>query len=137
MKYAALLIALAAGLSGCDAGNDLAARVGKIAQPSIGEHEPMMLIIKSGYKVVVGGRPASVFGKDKCPPSNTKLMTAIFGADAADGTRSCVVIAPDTKTVAVTVATPEGTTDEVWTVERSGDRTMLRRADGSPIAAEN
>lgn len=137
MKYPALCIALAVCLSGCDAANDLATRVGKVAQPNVGTHEPMTLVIKSGYKVIVGGRPASIFGRDTCPPSNTKFMTALFGPSADDGTSSCVVIAPDTKTVVVTVGTPDGTTDEVWTVERSGDRTMLRRADGSPIAAAN
>lgn len=130
MKYAALCIALVACLSGCDAANDLAARVAKDS----GAHEPMTLIFKSGYKVIVGGKPASVFGKDPCP-GNTKIMTAIFGTSADDGTRSCVVIAPDTKTVAVTVAMRDGTTDEIWTVVRSGDRTMLQRADGTFIAA--
>jgi len=32
---------------------------------------------------------------------------------------------------------PSGPVEEVWTVERSADRTVLRRADGSYLAAAN
>lgn len=131
MKYAPFFFALVISLSGCDAAKDLGAQVAK----TVPAHAPMTLVFHSGYKMVVDGREAPIFGKDECPPANTNFMTSIFGADSEDGTRSCVVIAPDTKTVSVTVGLPDGPTDEVWTVERSGDRTMLRRADGSYLAA--
>lgn len=37
-------------------------------------------------------------------------------------------------TKARTVGLPKGPSVETWTVERSGDHTMLRRADGSYLA---
>jgi hypothetical protein len=131
MKYAPVVFAFAFGLSGCDAAKDFGAQVAKAAPA----HAPMTLVFRSGYKMIVDGREAPILGKDVCPPANSKFMTSIFGADFEDGKRSCIVIAPETETVSVTVGLPEGPTDEVWTVERSGDRTMLRRADGSYLAA--
>lgn len=131
MKIVPLLLVLALGLSGCDAAMELGAQVAKIAP----EHEPITVVIHSGYKMVVNGRAAPIFGKDQCPPANSDFMTEIFGSDPDAGQRSCIVIAPDTKTVSVTVGMPDGPTAEIWNVERTGDRTMLRRADGSYLAA--
>lgn len=130
MKNVPLLLVLALGLSGCDAAKELGAKVAKNS-----DHAPLTLVFNSGYKMLVDGRQVPIFGKDECPPANTNVMTSIFGPDSDDGKRSCVVIGPDTKTVSVTVGLSDGPTDEIWTVERSGDRTMLRRADGSYLAA--
>ena len=41
----------------------------------------------------------------------------------------------NTSRLSVLVGLKDGTTREIWTVEHSGDRTMLRRADGSYLAA--
>lgn len=35
--------------------------------------------------MLVDGREAPIFGKDECPPANTRFMTSIFGADSEDG----------------------------------------------------
>lgn len=129
MKNVPLLFVLALGLSGCDAAKELGTTFAKNS-----DHVPMTLVFNSGYKILVDGREVPLFGKDECPPANTNAMTSIFGPDSEDGKRSCVVIAPDTKTVSVTVGLSDGPTDEILTVERSGDRTMLRRADGSYLA---
>lgn len=126
MKKSALTLVAALSLSGCDAMQDLGSSVAK-AYP---EHAPMTLVIHSDYKMLVGGQQAQVFGSDVCPPADN-----LFGSDPDEGTRSCVVITPETKTVSVTVQLSEGPSKESWTVERSGDRTMLRRADGTLLAA--
>lgn len=130
MKNVPLLLVLALGLSGCDAAKELGA---KVVQNS--DHAPMTLVFNSGYKMLVDGRQVPIFGKNECPPANTNAMTSIFGPDSDEGKRSCVVISPDTKTVLVTVGLSDGPTDEIWTVERSSERTMLRRADGSYLGA--
>ncbi|WP_147464699.1 hypothetical protein [Pseudomonas cannabina] len=130
MKTVPLLLVLALGLSGCDAAKEQGANVTKNS-----DRAPMTLVFKSGYKMLVDGQEVPIFGKDECPPANTNVMTSIFGPDPDDGQRTCVVIAPDTKTVSVSVGLSEGPADETWTVERSGGRTMLRRADGSYLAA--
>lgn len=83
-----------------------------------------LVVVQPGYKMLVNGQAAQVFGKDECPLSSPD-----------EGKRLCIVIASETKTVPVTVVLPGGPVDEVWTVERSADRTMLRRADGSYLAA--
>ena len=130
MKNLALTLVAALSLSGCDAMKELGSAVAK----TYPEHAPMTLVIHSNYKMLVGGQPAQVFGSDVCPPAD-KFMKVLFGADPDEGTRSCVVITPETKTVSVTVLLPEGPSKESWTIERSGDRTMLRRADGTLLAA--
>lgn len=130
MKHGPLIFAFAITLSGCDATKDLGAQVAK----TVPAQAPMTLVIHSGYNMLVDGREAPIFGKDKCPPAKTNVMTSIIGTDSNDDKRSCIVIAPDTERVSVTVGFRDGPTDEVWTVERSGDRIMLRRADGSYLA---
>lgn len=84
----------------------------------------MTVVVQPGYEILVNGQEVQVFGKDECPLSSP-----------VEGARQCIVIAPETKTVSVTVVLPGGPVDEVWTVERSGVSTMLRRADGSYLAA--
>ncbi|WP_434676671.1 hypothetical protein [Pseudomonas sp. D3-10] len=117
MKLIPLVMALAFTLSGCDAAKEIGAQfVEKVSGHPV--------VVQPGYKMLVNGRAAQVFGKDECPPSSPD-----------EGKRLCIVIAPETKTVPVTVVLPSGPVDEVWTVERSADRTMLRRADGSYLAA--
>jgi len=125
MKYIPLVLVLALSLSGCDAAKELGAQVARNS-----DHPPMTLVIKPAYKMLVGGQPAPVFGSQKCPPGDKK-MRALVGPDPDEGMPKCVVIAPDTKTVSVTVGLPNGPSVETWTVERSGDHTMLRRADGT------
>lgn len=119
MKLIPLLMALAFTLSGCDAAKEVGAQfVEKVPG------HPMTVVVQPGYKMLVNGQAAQVFGKDECPPSSPD-----------EGKRLCIVIAPETKTVPVTVVLPSGPVEEVWTVERSADRTVLRRADGSYLAA--
>jgi hypothetical protein len=123
-------MALAFGLSGCDLVKELGAKVAS-AYPEV---TPMTLVIHPGYKMLVDGQAVSVFGSTECP-STENNMEEFFGASPDEGSRSCIVIAPDTKTVSVIAALPEGPSAETWTVERSGNRSTLRRADGTLIAA--
>jgi hypothetical protein len=117
MNHLPLVLALAFGLSGCDALKEISDQF-VVKAPG----HPMV-VVEPGYEMLVDGQAAQVFGKDKCPPPD-------------EGKRLCIVIVvPETKTVPVTVMLPGGPVDEVWTVERSADRTMLRRADGSYLAA--
>ena len=58
-------------------------------------------------------------------------MKVLFGPDPNAEQRACVVVAPDTSSVDVLVGFADGPARETWTVERDGNRTMLRRADGS------
>lgn len=129
MKYVPFVLALALNISGCDAAKELGAQVAKSP-----DRAPTTLVFKPGYKMLVGDQPAPVFGSQECPPGD-EGMRALMGPDPDEGKPICVVIAPDTETVSVTVGFPEGPSVEIWTVERSGDRTMLRRADGSYLAA--
>ncbi|HFK2002878.1 TPA: hypothetical protein ACGW3W_002173 [Pseudomonas aeruginosa] len=119
MKLKPLVMALAFTLSGCDAAKEIRAQfVEKVPGHS------MTVVVEPGYKMLVNGQAAQVFGKDECPPSSPD-----------EGKRLCIVVAPETKAVPVTLVLPGGPVDEVWTVERSADWTMLRRADGSYLAA--
>lgn len=129
MKTVPLVLALLIGLSGCDAAKELGAQVGKSSDQS-----PMTLVLKPGYKMLVDGQPAPVFGYQKCPPGD-KGMRDLVGSDPDEGKPICIVISPDTQTVSVRVELRDGLSEEVWTVEHSGDRTMLRRADGSYLSA--
>lgn len=119
MKFIPLVMALAFTLSGCDAAKEIGAQLMEKAPG-----HPVTVVVQPGYKMLVNSQTAQVFGKDECPPSSPD-----------EGKRLCIVIAPETKTVPVTVVLTGGSVDEVWTVERSADRTMLRRADGSYLAA--
>ncbi|HGY2474936.1 TPA: hypothetical protein ACNU8V_006424 [Pseudomonas aeruginosa] len=123
MKTVFLALAAITLLAGCDAAKEAMNQVVK-------EQQPMTLVFQSGYKMLVGGKPAPVFGTDECPKAD-KFMKAIFGPEPDEGQRACVVIAPDTSSIDVLVGFADGPKRETWTVERDGDRTMLRRADGS------
>lgn len=78
-------------------------------------------MISPGYRMQVGAQAAAVFDSDECPPPE-------------EDQHRCIVIEPETKTVSVLVALKDGLAPEIWTVEHSGDNTMLRRADGSYLA---
>lgn len=119
MNHLPLVLTLAFALSGCDAAKEIGSQ---FVEKTPGH--PLTVVVQPGYKMMVNGQAAQVFGKDECPPS---------GPD--EGKRLCIVIASETETVPVTVLLPGGPVSEVWTVERSADRTMLRRADGSYLAA--
>lgn len=126
MKHVALALALALSVSGCDAVKELGETVAK----TVPDHAPMTLVFQSGYKMLVGGKPAPIFGTDECPKAD-KFLKVLFGPEPDEGQRACVVIAPDTTSVDVLVGFAGGPARETWTVERDGNRTMLRRADGS------
>lgn len=101
------------------------------------DDRPMTLIINPGTKVQLDGNVVPIFGNDFCPSAD-KVMKALFGQEPHAGQRSCVVIAPETQTVHVMVGgddrpLQERWTVETWTVVRDGDKTMLRRDDGSYV----
>lgn len=123
MKNALFALVTLILLAGCDAANEALAKVVK-------EQAPMTLVFLPGYKMLVGGQPAPVFGYDECPKGDG-FMRVLFGPAPDEGEDVCVVIPPDAKSVKVLVGLPAGPTQETWAVERDGNRTMLRRADGS------
>lgn len=131
MKHAVIALVIALGLSGCDAMEKVGSYAIKMMEDKDNPHQTT-LVIHSGYPMIVGGQQAEVFGRDKCPQAGKSF----FSTDVDEAVMSCVVIAPDTPTVTVTVQLPSGVLkEETWTVERKEDRVMLRRADGSLLAA--
>ena len=126
MKNVFFALVITTLLAGCDAANDL---VTKIASE---EQKPMTLVFNSGYMAQVGGKAVPIFGTDECPAAD-KFMKVMFGPEPDEGQRACVVVAPESKTVNVLVGGGSSPKPEVWTVERDGNRTMLRRADGSYV----
>lgn len=112
-------------LAGCDAAQEAMDGVAR-------EQQPMTLVFQPGYKMQVGGKPATIFGTAECPKAD-KFMKALFGPAPDEGQRECVVIAPDAEFVDVIVGFPDGPVQETWTVERDGNRTMLFRADGGYV----
>lgn len=134
MKSFILALAALTILSGCDAANDAISQIVK-------EDQPMTLVFNAGYKVQLDGKVVPIFGNDVCPSAD-KLMRLLFGPEPDEGQRSCVVVAPETKTVNVLVGSvdrpmQEAWIAETWAVERDGEKTMLRRADGSYVLPAN
>lgn len=95
------------------------------------------LVFEPGHKMMVGQLKVPVAGTAECPASD-KTMELTSGASSDESKFSCIVISHDTKEVVVSVGLPQGVSREVWSVERIGERSrervMLRRADGSYIA---
>jgi len=134
LKSFILALAALTILSGCDAANDAISQIVK-------EDQPMTLVFNAGYKVQLDGKVVPIFGNDVCPSAD-KLMRLLFGPEPDEGQRSCVVVAPETKTVNVLVGSvdrpmQEAWIAETWAVERDGEKTMLRRADGSYVLPAN
>ncbi|MGG2621668.1 hypothetical protein [Pseudomonas aeruginosa] len=125
MKNFLFSLALLAFLAGCDAANEAATKV-------IQESGPMTLVFHPGYKMLVAGKPSPIFGTDECPKADP-FMKAFFGPEPDEGDKSCVVVAPETKSVEVLISSTGRPVKETWTVERKNDLTMLRRADGSYV----
>jgi len=109
-------------LTACDAGKDTIRAI----------TNPGAIVLHAGYKVQVDGKPVPIFGNDQCPSAN-KLIKVLFGPEPDEGQRSCLVVAPETKTVSVLVGSGDNPVHETWVVERECDMTMLRRADGSYV----
>ncbi|WP_034302933.1 hypothetical protein [Herbaspirillum sp. RV1423] len=131
MKYVSLLAIVAIVLPGCDVSTDLGNKIAT-AYPA----KTPNVVFSPGHKMKVGDEVAPVLGNGECPSAG-KAMRLLFGPNPDEGQHSCIVIAPETTEVFVTVGLKEGATREIWKVERSGERIMLRRADGSYLASAN
>ncbi|MFJ7794683.1 hypothetical protein [Pseudomonas sp. NPDC096950] len=130
MKILLTALAAAYALTGCDAANDLATLM--MSDYPLAK----TAVITPGYKMKVGNQDVPVFGSDICPSPNDASAWVIAGPYPRNSTsRSCIVIAPETNSVRVQVVLPQGPETENWTVVRSADRIMLRRANGEIIAA--
>jgi len=121
-------------LAGCDAANEAMSKIVK-------EEQPITLVLNAGTKVQLDGKVVPIFGNDKCPSAD-KFMRVLFGPEPDEGQRSCVVIAPESQTINVLVGgddrpLQENWLVETWAVERDGDKTMLRRADGTYVLPTN
>lgn len=134
MKRMTLVLLAALSLSGFkEELGELGAKFEKLA-PDI---KPMTIVIRPNYPLMVGGGPASVVGTDTCPALEPSFRLS-FGSDFEDrdeGKKRCIIITPETASVSVTAWFPDGPSNEVWSVERSPGRTVLRRADGRLIGA--
>ena len=131
MKRITLVLLAALSLSGCDMAKDMAVKVGTEFAKLSPDTEPMTIVFWPYTKFMVGGKPAKVVGNAFCPPVNT-----FFGdVDPAVGKPLCIVVTPETTSVLVTAWFPEAASAEVWSVERSADRVVLRRGDGGLIGA--
>jgi hypothetical protein len=129
MKRMTLVLLAALSLSGCDMAKDVAAKVGTEFAKLTPDREPMTIVFWPHYKFMVGGKSAEVVGNEICPP-----VTSFFGdVDPSVGKPLCTIITPETTSVLLQALLPEGLSVEVWSVEHSADRIMLRRGDGSLI----
>lgn len=131
MKRMTLVLLAALSLSGCDMAKDVATKVGSEFAKLMPDREPMTIVFWPNYKVMVGGTSAGIVGNEVCPPPEFY----IGDLDPAVGKPLCTIITPETTSVLVQVLLPERLSIEVWSVERSADRTVLRRADGTLIGA--
>lgn len=135
MKHLTLVLALALGLSGCDAAQDLGAKLHKQFRDDMG---PMTFALVSGYKVTVDGQTFPIYGTETCPTAvPAKVFILGGGYDyPGEGTSACVVVEPETEKVFVRRAMDGALVDEVWRVERAGEETLrLWTLDGKPVAA--
>jgi cyanophycinase-like exopeptidase len=74
-------------------------------------------------------------GSEDCLVGDRDVVN--LGGVAAEGSRSCIVIKPTTKTVPVLIGLPKGAIRENWGVVRSGDKALLQRPDGSYVEYAN
>lgn len=129
MKQLVVAISMAL-LLGCDAASDAMKVILK-------EDGPTTIVIRPGFELQLADKSLPFLGNDICPVGEGQVASA--GLAPYEGQRSCVVITPETKTVKVLVAKNPVPVDEweleTWEVERDGDRTKLRRADGSYVVA--
>ncbi|THJ45097.1 hypothetical protein [Aeromonas veronii] len=111
-----LVFASACLLSACDSVTELK---NTVVRELVNATPPVTLVFPSGSKLLVGGKPSFISGSDAC----------------SDGQKNCVVITPDTELVEVFVASSsaDAPRQEIWTVKRDGDKTMLLGTDGSQI----
>ncbi|WP_158700372.1 hypothetical protein [Cronobacter dublinensis] len=81
------------------------------------------IVIPPGWQMNDHGKKAVVFGNSSCPDSNGNITTE----------EGCVIIDNHTATVTVFVvdATAQSQRSETWTIERSGERTTVKRPDKS------
>ncbi|ELY4008020.1 hypothetical protein SMZ65_004385 [Cronobacter dublinensis] len=81
------------------------------------------IVIPPGWQMNDHGKKAVVFGSSSCPGSNGNITTE----------EGCVIIDNHTATVTVFVvdATAQSQRSETWTIERSAERTTMKRPDKS------
>jgi hypothetical protein len=86
--------------------------------------------------ITIGAKAVYAVGTDICPGQERNTMRFLFGEKANTGMSQCIVVAPTTEKVRVTLLSDGalGPTEE-WTVEREGYRTSFRRPDGSFVIA--
>lgn len=142
-----LLVLVGLTVAGCDHVAKVASDVGRSMLVSdLGRtieaalpHHPISIVLPPGYPVALDGKKALVFGNNDCLGGDP-MMDALFGPDPYAGKSSCVVLAPDTQFVTVTLVDPKEhtLTREVWDVVRGGERRdaiTLRRQDGSFVVS--
>lgn len=117
-------------LAGCDLVSEVGHKVAALA----GHNEPITLVIPPGYRVNIAGVSTPMFGFDKCPPPD-ETQRKLFNSGPVASEPICTVIKPDAATVEVLVGLPGGPERETWSVERAGDKTRLKRPDGTLVVS--
>lgn len=134
MKHIPLVMALTLSLSGCDAVNELGAKLHKQFREDTG---PMTFAFVPGYKVTVGGQTFPIYGKETCPEAVTAKVFILGGGYGypGQGSTDCVVVRPGTEKVHVRRVIDGGLIDEIWRVERDEKAVRLWTPDGKAVAA--
>lgn len=97
----------------------------ELSKPVSNDLMTLSIVISPGWKMNDHGKKALVFGNSSCPDSNGNITTE----------EGCVIIDNHTATVAVFVvdATAQSRRSETWTIERNGERTIMKRPDSSYV----
>lgn len=100
------------------------------------DHMAETVVITPGYKMLIGGKSAPVFGNQLCPRADG-IRVWFFGGDPQGGS-GCMVIEKDTASVQAQFILDGKKVAEVWTVERRApDKALLRRPNGDYLAQAN
>lgn len=134
MRHLPLVLALALGLSGCDAGQELGVKLHKQFRDGEG---PMTFVFVPGYKVTIEGLTFSIYGTQLCPRAVTAKVFILGGGYnyPGEGTTTCVVVDPKMAKVNVRRVMDGSVVDEVWRVERDEETLRLWTPDGKTVAA--
>ncbi len=95
----------------------------------------MAIVIAPGMLIDIDGQAAKVYGKEECPLEESE-MRLFFGPSPLEGSKDCLVIGTDTKSVEARVVLNGNVTEETWTVDHSGgnlSKVLLSRPGNQPV----
>lgn len=99
-------------------------------------HMAETVVVAPGFKMLISGKAAPVFGNQPCPRADG-VRVWFFGGDPQGGS-GCMVIEKNTASVQAQFVLDGKKVAEVWAVERRApDQTLLRRPNGDYLAQAN